>query len=410
MAKLNFLDKDFKIVENRKIFFLVPLCIIVIALIFMAVNVFVANNANNVFNLSMDFTGGYKTTIKLGERITANTTESIKNDIKQVFADKGIKDVKITTQSEGNSKAMVVAYQMPIGQTEEGMETLNQEINEALEVKLLSVEPVVSVSGQIVSVKYSNLMATDIVDVIKNKLNDANYTVVNATEKGVTNGIVEFEFEISGTIEVDAIKSVLTLEDKYSGQIIPSGRVSGSMSESLVWSAVLSVVVALACMLIYIAIRFRSIGFSAALATVIALAHDILMMFAFMAIFRVELGATFIAAMITILGYSINNTIIIFDRVRENNLLYKGKFKPTEIANRSVKDTFWRSVNTTITTLLTIVCLAIISVQDVRNFALPIIVGLLAGVVSSMCLAPSVWALIQENKYRKIKKSLKKSR
>jgi preprotein translocase SecF subunit len=126
-----------------------------------------------------------------------------------------------------------------------------------------------------------------------------------------------------------------------------------------------------------------------------------------MAIFRVELGSSFIAGLVTILGYSINNTIVIFDRVRENSTINLGKLKPADIANKSVKDTFWRSVNTTFTTLSVIVCLAILCVSDVQIFALPIIVGLIAGAYSSMVIAPSLWALMQQAKLNKLKKAFK---
>ena len=151
-------------------------------------------------------------------------------------------------------------------------------------------------------------------------------------------------------------------------------------------------------MLVYIVIRFELLS---GLAAVVALAHDMLMMVCFMAIFHIELNSSFIAALITVLGYSINNTIIIFDRVRENMRFMFGKkgpngklIKPAYIANKSVQETVWRSINTTITTLITISLVAIIGVSSIRIFALPIIFGLISGTYSSIFLAPTIWSML----------------
>ena len=407
MKKFNLLDKDIKIVENRKIFFLIPIVILIVSLIFMAVNVFVTKEANQLFNLSMDFTGGYKTTIKMGDRITAENSNVLANAIDEVFENNGVSKVKITTQSSGSDKAFVVAYQVPVGMSEETMETVNADIAQDLEKLLLNATPVVTVNGNTVTAVYSEFLARDAKDVLIDKLESADF-VVSQSSSTVADGKVSFVFTLNqSNASVETLTNVLTIEDIYSGQIISSGRVSGSMSKTLISSAVVAVLVALVVMLLYIAIRFKSLGFSAALATVIALTHDVLMMFCFMAIARVELGGNFVAGLVTILGYSINNTIVIFDRVRECNRLYKGKKTPFEIANKAVKDTLTRSINTTFTTLVTISMLAILCVESVQIFALPIIIGLLAGVLSSVCIAPSIWAVMQTNKLNRLKKSLK---
>ena len=129
-----------------------------------------------------------------------------------------------------------------------------------------------------------------------------------------------------------------------------------------------------------------------------------------MAIFHIEIGSSFIAALITILGYSINNTIIVFDRIRENQKsLYHKNSTATFIANESIRETLMRSINTSITTLLTIAMVAIIGVPSIRVFALPIIAGLLAGTYSSIFISPSVWAMWKDRK-RKSPKSEKESK
>ncbi len=409
MKFTEFLKKDFKIVENRKYFFLVPAIILIVALIFAASFAIVKGDAGEALNLGMDFTGGYKMTVKLGDRISAENTGELKSQINQVFADNGVKDTKITMQSEGSDKSFVIAYKGLIGKDDDQMEELNDGIIDALEKALLTIVPQVSVSGQTVTAKYFDLKVSDTAAALQEKLVAENFVVNSVNTVGPENGTVSFVFELASVGETtsEQFAEFLTVKDPNSGNIIKTGKVSGSVSDSLIKSALLAVGVALVVMLIYILIRFSTLGFSAALGTVIALAHDLLIMFCFMTIFRIEIGSTFIAALITILGYSINNTIVIFDRVREETLMSKGKMKPAELANSAVKSTFWRSVNTTITTLVTIVCLAIFCVDDVRVFALPIIAGLLAGVYSSMVIAPSIWAVMQEKKLNKIKKSIK---
>ena len=151
-------------------------------------------------------------------------------------------------------------------------------------------------------------------------------------------------------------------------------------------------------MLIYIIIRFT---LTSGLAAVICLTHDVLMMLALTTIFQIQVNTTFIAAVITIVGYSINATIVIFDRIRENQALNSMKDKTNEeIANKSIAETLSRTILTTITTLAVIIILAIVcslmGVVSMEEFALPIIFGLLAGTFSSVLLAPSVWVLLKK--------------
>ena len=174
--------------------------------------------------------------------------------------------------------------------------------------------------------------------------------------------------------------------------------VSGSTSQRLLGNAIWATVVAVVIMLIYIGIRFT---FSSGLAAVIALLHDVLVMLALTTIFRVQVNTTFIAAVITIVGYSINATIVIFDRIREVGKLESMKgASDVEIANRSIVETLGRSILTTITTLSVIVVLAIVcsimGVSTMEEFALPIVFGLIAGTYSSVFLSASFWVYIRK--------------
>ena len=177
------------------------------------------------------------------------------------------------------------------------------------------------------------------------------------------------------------------------GDVNYVGPVAGA---TLVKNAVISVLLAAALMLIYIAIRF---DLNSGLAAVFGLVHDVLIMLSFMVIFRsvIQMNSSFIAAALTIVGYSINNTIVIFDRIREN-----AKKMPTvareEVTNISIRESLGRTICTTVTTLITIVALCILGVASIREFALPIIVGILSGVYSANMINGYVWAFLEEKR------------
>ena len=174
------------------------------------------------------------------------------------------------------------------------------------------------------------------------------------------------------------------------GDVNYVGPVAG---RKLVTNALMSVLIATALMLVYIAIRF---DLNSGLAAVFGLVHDVLIMLSFMVLLRnfVQMNSSFIAAMLTIVGYSINNTIVIFDRIRENNRKLPAVEK-VEIVNRSVKECLGRTINTTVTTLITIVCLYILGVRSIKEFALPIIIGILSGVYSANMINGYIWARLE---------------
>lgn len=167
------------------------------------------------------------------------------------------------------------------------------------------------------------------------------------------------------------------------------GAVAG---KDLIANAISSCLIVFVCLLIYIAIRF---DFNSGLAALVALAHDVLIMISFMVFARglYQVNSPFIAAVLTIIGYSINNTIVVFDRIRENNRLlgYKEGSRKN-VVEASVRQTLSRTVNTTITTLVTLVVLYIMGVDSIREFTFPLIIGMLAGVYSSVMLSGQIWA------------------
>jgi preprotein translocase subunit SecF len=244
--------------------------------------------------------------------------------------------------------------------------------------------------------------------------------VTQSDIEGVLNGIglKDYAVSVQGTgkdsinirikaIDEDGVQGVQAsiteaLQAKYPnaaiyGDVNYVGPVAGA---TLLRNAFLSVLIAALCMLIYIAIRF---DFNSGAAAVLGLVHDVLIMLSFMVILRsfVQMNSSFIAAMLTIVGYSINNTIIIFDRIRENARKMPTSTPRVDVVNRSIKECLGRTINTTLTTLVTIVCLYIFGVSSIREFALPIIVGIISGVYSANMINGYVWAFLEEKKRAK---------
>lgn len=185
-----------------------------------------------------------------------------------------------------------------------------------------------------------------------------------------------------------------SLDASVEAENVKAYTVGKTASDGLVRSAVIALAVAIVVMLAYIVIRFT---FASALAAVCALIHDVLIMIAFTAIFSVPVNSTFIAAVITIVGYSINATIIIFDRVREERKSISNKEMSDEfVANKSIAATLGRTILTTLTTLVMVVALAIFSVSAIQEFIIPIIFGLIAGTYSSVFLASGFWVMFRK--------------
>ncbi|MDR1764962.1 MAG: protein translocase subunit SecD [Lachnospiraceae bacterium] len=174
--------------------------------------------------------------------------------------------------------------------------------------------------------------------------------------------------------------------------LITAESISAAVSKEMKQDAVVAVVIATILMLIYIWFRFKNIFFAAS--AVLALVHDVLVVLTFYALAKWSVGNTFIACMLTIVGYSINATIVIFDRIREN-LAIIGKKQPlAEIVNRSITQTFTRSLNTSLTTFITIFVLFVLGVTSIREFALPLMVGIVFGTYSSVCVTGALWYLM----------------
>ena len=187
------------------------------------------------------------------------------------------------------------------------------------------------------------------------------------------------------------IASELNIDEN---KITNSQRIGPSASAALMINALLAVLIATALILAYVAIRFELLS---GVAAIIALIHDVLIMSAFVLIFQLQINSAFIAALITIIGYSINDTIVVLDRVRENKSKESYAKKSTkDLANISIKETLVRTLNTSFTTIFTIAMIVIISVPSIREFAIPILFGVLAGTYSSIFIAAPSWVWLYD--------------
>ncbi len=232
---------------------------------------------------------------------------------------------------------------------------------------------------------------------------DPSTTQINRSDE--TQAIIRMQ-ELSGSADGAQFREnlVASLKETYpntvSGEIESVG---GATTGEIIANAFLSVLIASVLMLIYIWIRFELFSGVAAVA---ALIHDVLIMTAVMCIARIPVNSSFIAACLTIVGYSINDTIVVFDRIRENNKKLSGKsVSRMEVADHSIRETLPRTINTSLTTLITILAVYIFGVASIKEFALPIIVGLISGTYSSIFIASPIWVSLVEWRNRRHKQN-----
>lgn len=226
-----------------------------------------------------------------------------------------------------------------------------------------------------------------IVPVVEKVTNDPNVQT-QKIEGGNQVVIKTRSLELS---ERESLNQALIDEFGVDEKGITAENISSTISSEMRSDAVWAVIIATICMLIYIWFRFKDIRFAGS--AVIALLHDVLVVLAFYAVIKISVGNTFIACMLTIVGYSINATIVIFDRIRENmgGLKKKSPEELQEIANRSITQTLTRSINTSLTTFIMVFVLFILGVSSIREFALPLMAGIVCGGYSSVCITGALW-------------------
>lgn len=193
--------------------------------------------------------------------------------------------------------------------------------------------------------------------------------------------------------ERELLNARLAEEFQVDAEKVTAETISSTISSEMRNDAIIAVAIATICMLLYIWFRFKDIRFAASAVT--ALLHDVLVVLAFYAAAKVSVGSTFIACMLTIVGYSINATIVIFDRIRENLAAEGKKVQLADVVNASITQTLSRSIFTSLTTFFMVAALYALGVTSIREFALPLMVGIVCGTYSSVCLAGSMWYLLR---------------
>lgn len=226
--------------------------------------------------------------------------------------------------------------------------------------------------------------------------------------------------KVAGTNEVIIKTRTLTVEERQAmnealaeqfgveEESITAESISAAVSTEMKKDAIVAVIIATICMLLYIWFRFSDVKFAAS--AVLALLHDVLVVLTFYAVFRWSVGSTFIACMLTIVGYSINATIVIFDRIRENIKETGNRAELRDVVNSSITQTLTRSINTSLTTFIMIFVLFILGVSSIREFALPLMVGIICGTYSSVCVTGALWyvmTLYKKNKDKQEKEAQK---
>lgn len=267
--------------------------------------------------------------------------------------------------------------------------------------------------GEVDTDKMKDLIQSETADTVSFNISD-NITVGEDGSQLQNGYLLAVQFSGKQTITPDVMNNVTEkLQEAYPDnnvKMVDSQSVESSMGWKFFLKCMVAVAIACLLMVVFVAFRFKKIGgWSAGVMALVALFHDVLMIYFTFVILRMPLDSNFIAVTLMILGYSLNDTIVIYDRVRENrNRMGGKKINYTELFNKSGTQVFRRTLCTSITTLAAIlsvlICAVVFNIQSVVTFALPMMVGVISGCYSSICIAGPLWVLWQNHKLAKGKK------
>ena len=354
-------NSKFSFTRNLKYFIIAPIVIIVVGIILLC---------TLGFNLGFDFTGGTNMTIYLNDA-TSGSSE---------FSDQSYNLENNYDEVVDKINNVLANYDVNLSsiQTTE----INIDADRGYSFTI--------VNGDAIIIKFQNG------DMTEEEVESQNNEIQLALLK-------EFGY-FDGSATTDDLTS-----NEFAAFVANGGVTTASATSQLLMNSFIALLVAVVLILIYVAIRFE---ITSGLAAILALFHDILITTSFMLIFRIPINTPFIAALITILGYSINNTIIIFDRIRENVKLSKnlGKIDNYAVADNAVRSTMMRTILTTVTTFIMIFFITVIGVSDIQQFAFPIMIGILSGFYSSNFLTTGLWAIAYRPSKRKLAKIAEKEK
>ena len=261
--------------------------------------------------------------------------------------------------------------------------------------------------GTIANYSYTGSIDTNAIVNAAEEATGLNATVDTSSSMTTDGSQFSINFENKKSLSMEAQEALTTkLTETFPDnqvEMISIDSVSATMGQDFLVKCLVAVLASFVLMVLYITIRFRRIGgLSAGITGVVALFHDVLMVLATFIIFRLPIDDNFMAVILFILGYSINDTIVIFDRIRENEKLYGKGLTFPQLMNKSVSQTMTRTMNTSISTLIAMISVCVFAVvfhvSNILTFAFPMVVGLVSGTYSSLCLTGPIWATWKSRK------------
>ena len=380
--------KNFSFIKNQKFFFGIVIAALVVGIVSFIVR---------GFNLDIDFVGGTEISYNMGQPITKEDEAVIENDVKAIIGTENFSSLRVSGERD------IVTIRTLVMDNSDNTD----EVSAAIDAKLAELYSTAALSADSTETdKIFTLADENTEDDQTPSWTDEDVTAVKTALEAMEpypNGLnvsadgANLLVSFTSSSIVAQYRSEITdaITEKFENASWRStDTVSAEVSDDLKKTAIMASIIAVVLMLIYIAFRFQV---SSAFAAILCLVHDLFVMVAAYSLFQIPVNSTIIAALLTILGYSINATIIIFDRIRENDKKMGRSVAFPDKVDDGIRSTLWRSLNTTITTLLTIGMVYIMGVSSIKNFALPLIVGIVAGLFSSVCLAGPLW-----NQFKKI--------
>jgi preprotein translocase SecF subunit len=247
--------------------------------------------------------------------------------------------------------------------------------------------------GTILQINIGKSFDNDDIKDILNKYNLEKESYIQKAGNNKNEVIIKTAY-MPNTQRQKLVSDIVKKYDLKAKDVLSIENVGPTIGRDMKNNAILAISIASVAMLVYIAIRFE---LKFGVAAILALIHDLLVTYGLYVVFKIPISSSFVAVMLTILGYSINDTIVIFDRIRENMKNYKKKMSLEELINTSISQTLTRSINTSLTTLMTITLLYFIGPSSIKDFALPLIVGVASGTYSSIFIASPLWYLLKRN-------------
>ncbi|AYD39851.1 protein translocase subunit SecF [Clostridium fermenticellae] len=253
--------------------------------------------------------------------------------------------------------------------------------------------------GTVIEIKIgSNFNKTDIDNMVSKYTRDFQSNKVNGNS-------IEIK---SASLTNDQVSNIVkNVKTKYKKSSLSNQEnIGASMGEEMKIKAIKAIVIAIIAMLVYIAFRFE---FTFGMSSMISLVHDVLILLSVYAIFRIPVDSSFVAAALTVIGYSMHDTVVVFDRIRENHRYMRGA-DPIKLANASLTQTMARSINTVLTVLITLIAVYIfVPLESMREFSKPLLVGIVSGCYSSIFIATPFWVILKKHSHKKSSRNAKLS-